>query len=171
MILVLAVAGTVLGYLYMETDTFKSDKELFSKYIYQNIEMLNKYSDSQILKQYSGLKDEEKYESETNLKTTYSEGGEVSSSLNNLSATINVQKDAADKYFYADGQVLFGEQKYLESEIIKDQELYGIRFTDVVKQFLTVKDDQNLDSVAKDMGTDSVTLEKIMNVIDGTLNS
>ena len=170
MILVLAVAGTVLGYLYMETDTFKSDKELFSKYIYQNIEMLNKYSDSQILKQYSGLKDEEKYESETNLKTTYSEGGEVSSSLNNLSATINVQKDAADKYFYADGQVLFGEQKYLESEIIKDQELYGIRFTDVVKQFLTVKDDQNLDSVAKDMGTDSVTLEKIMNVIDGTGN-
>ena len=26
-ILVLAVAGTVFGYLYMATDTFKSDKE------------------------------------------------------------------------------------------------------------------------------------------------
>ena len=101
-IAMLAVGGGVFAYLYITTDTFRSDKELFSKYIYQNIEMLNKYSDSQILKQYSGLKDEEKYESETNLKTTYSEGGEVSSSLNNLSATINVQKDAADKYFYAD---------------------------------------------------------------------
>lgn len=27
---------------------------------------------------------------------------------------------------------MYGNQKYLESEIIKDQDAYGIRFTDVV---------------------------------------
>jgi len=166
-ILLLALAG-IGAYLYIATDVFKSDKELFSKYISQNIETINQLADSQTQKTINDLNNQEKYEATVKLKTTYSEGGEVSSSLNDLSATIDVQKDQADKYFYADGQVLLGDQKYLESELIKDQGTYGVRFTDVVKQFISVKDDNNLETVASDLGTDSLTLEKIMNVIDGT---
>lgn len=166
-ILLLALAG-IGAYLYIATDVFKSDKELFSKYISQNVETINQLADSQTQKTINDLNNQEKYEATVKLKTTYSEGGEVSSSLNDLSATIDVQKDQADKYFYADGQVLLGDQKYLESELIKDQGTYGVRFTDVVKQFISVKDDNNLETVASDLGTDSLTLEKIMNVIDGT---
>lgn len=165
---ILAITGTVFGYLYMKTDTFKTDKELFSKYIYQNVEYFKKMEESQIIKKYDELKSEEKYESDIKVKTIYSEGGEVSNAINNLSAVALIQKDNTDNYFYADGQLILGEQKYLESEIIKDQEMYGVRFTDVVKQFITITDDENLDSVANDIGIDSVTLEKIMNIIDGT---
>ena len=166
-ILLLALAG-IGAYLYIATDVFKIDKQLFSKYISQNVETINQLADSQTQKTINDLNNQEKYEATVKLKTTYSEGGEVSSSLNDLSATIDVQKDQADKYFYADGQVLLGDQKYLESELIKDQGTYGVRFTDVVKQFISVKDDNNLETVASDLGTDSLTLEKIMNVIDGT---
>ncbi len=166
-ILVLAVAGTVFAYLFIATDTFKGDKELFAKYISQNSETLEKFTDLQTKKVYEGLKDEEKYESDTEIKATYSEGGEVSNPINNLSAKINVQKDKSEDYFYADGQISYGDEKYLEAEAIKDQEAYGIRFTDIVKQFVTVKNDSKLGEVAKDLGTDSVTLEKIMDVIDG----
>lgn len=166
-ILVLAVAGTVFAYLFIATDTFKSDKELFAKYISQNSETLKKFTDLQTKKVYEELKDEEKYESDTEIKATYSEGGEVSNSINNLSAKINIQKDNTEDYFYADGQILYGNEKYLEAEAIKDQEAYGVRFTDIVKQFVTVKNDSKLGEVAKDLGTDSVTLEKIMDVIDG----
>lgn len=170
-ILVLAVAGTVFTYLFLTTDTFKSDKELFAKYISQNSETLEKFTDLQTKKVYEGLKDEEKYESDTEIKATYSEGGEVSNPINNLSAKINVQKDKSEDYFYADGQISYGDEKYLEAEAIKDQEAYGIRFTDIVKQFVTVKNDSKLSEVAKDLGTDSVTLEKIMDVIDGKENA
>lgn len=170
-ILVLAVAGTVFTYLFLTTDTFKSDKELFAKYISQNSETLEKFTDLQTKKVYEGLKDEEKYESDTEIKATYSEGGEVSNPINNLSAKINVQKDKSEDYFYADGQISYGDEKYLEAEAIKDQEAYGIRFTDIVKQFVTVKNDSKLGEVAKDLGTDSVTLEKIMDVIDGKENA
>lgn len=170
-ILVLAVAGTVFTYLFLATDTFKSDKELFAKYILQNSETLEKFTDLQTKKVYEGLKDEEKYESDTEIKATYSEGGEVSNPINNLSAKINVQKDKSEDYFYADGQISYGDEKYLEAEAIKDQEAYGIRFTDIVKQFVTVKNDSKLGEVAKDLGTDSVTLEKIMDVIDGKENA
>ena len=170
-ILVLAVAGTVFAYLFIATDTFKGDKELFAKYISQNSETLEKFTDLQTKKVYEGLKDEEKYESDTEIKATYSEGGEVSNPINNLSAKINIQKDNTEDYFYADGQILYGNEKYLEAEAIKDQEAYGVRFTDIVKQFVTVKNDSKLGEVAKDLGTDSVTLEKIMDVIDGKENA
>lgn len=170
-ILVLAVAGTVFTYLFLATDTFKSDKELFAKYISQNSETLEKFTDLQTKKVYEGLKDEEKYESNTEIKATYSEGGEVSNPINNLSAKINIQKDNTEDYFYADGQISYGNEKYLEAEAIKDQEAYGVRFTDIVKQFVTVKNDSKLGEVAKDLGTDSVTLEKIMDVIDGKENA
>lgn len=168
LILVLAIAGAVFGYLYVKTDTFRSDKKLFLKYVSQNIDYFSKFSDSQILEKYSKINEQEKYEANTKIKTTYSEGGEVSNKINNLSAVINVQKDDNEKYFYADGQVLAENQKYLESEIIKDQDLYGVRFTDVVKQFITIKNDENLEAVAKDLGTDSETLQKIMDAIDGS---
>lgn len=171
LILVLAIAGAVFAYVYIKTDTFRTDQELFAKYISQNAETLQKFSDSQTIKQYDNLRNVEKFESNTKIKTTYSEGGEVSNAINNLYGTIVMQKDATDDYFYADGQVILDEQKYLESEIIKDKAAYGIRFTDVVKQFVTVKDDNKFNDVASDIGIDSAKLEKIMNGIDGTVKA
>ena len=168
LILVLAVAGTVFGYLYLKTDTFKSDKELFAKYASQNLEFFGNMSNIKTINKYEDLKDQEKYESDTTIKTTYSEGGEVSNNINNLSATIKTQKNSEDKYFYTDGQLMYGNQKYLESEIIKDQDAYGIRFTDVVKQFITVKNDNTLADIATDIGTDTNTLENFIDVLDGT---
>ncbi len=165
-ILVLAVAGTVFGYLYMATDTFKSDKELFSKYISQNIETFQKIEDSQITQMYKNIKNEEKYDISTNLKMKYSEGGEVSNPINNLSAQLNFQRDDAEQYYYANGQILFNNQKYLQTEIIKDQGLYGIRLPEV-KQFLSIKDDDNLEKVASEIGVESTTIKEIMDVIDG----
>jgi len=40
---------------------------------------------------------------------------------------------------YANGQVLFENEKYLETEIIRQQEHYGIRFSDVSKKFVSVQ--------------------------------
>lgn len=167
-LMVLAVVGATFAYLFLKTDIFKSDKELFGKYMSQNIDMLNKFADSDTVKVYNTLNNAESYESNTSIKTEYSEGGEVSSPINNLSVAVNIQKDNTDKYFYADGQILFGSKTYLESEIIKDQDLYGVRFTDVVRQFITVRDDENLEDVSKDIGVDSKTLKSFMDTLDGT---
>ena len=81
---------------------------------------------------------------------------------------MNIQKDDEQNYYYADGQVLFADEEYLESEIIKENEIYGVRFSDVVKQFVGIKNDENLENVAKDIGIDSIYLESIIDIIDGT---
>ena len=165
---VLAVAGTVFGYLFFKTDILRMSNELFAKYINQNIEIYNKLSDSKVLNTYKNLKDEDKYEENSELTVTYSEGGEISNPFNNLKAKLNVQKDNDENYYYADGQIIFAEEEYLESEIIKEKDVYGVRFSDVAKQFIGVKNDQNLEETAKDIGIDSIYLNTIMNIIDGT---
>ena len=70
LILVLAIAGAGFAYLYIKTDTFRTDQELFAKYISQNAETLQKFSDSQTIKQSENLKNVEKFESNTKIKTT-----------------------------------------------------------------------------------------------------
>lgn len=167
-VVVLAIASAVFVYLFMATDMFKSDKELFVKYISQNLETFQKMTNSQTIQTYQQLKDENKYDSNTNIKISHSEGGEVSNPLNNLSVKLDIQKDNEEQYMYLDGQILFANEEYLEAEIIKLQELYGIRFSDVAKQFVTVKQDENFEKVANNIGINSEDLEKIINVIDGT---
>lgn len=165
---VLAVAGTVCGYLFLKTDLLKSNKELFAKYVNQNFDSFKEISNLKIIDTYKNLKNEDKYESNSELNVIYSEGGEVSSPYNNLKAKLNIQKDDEQNYYYADGQVLFADEEYLESEIIKENEIYGVRFSDVVKQFVGIKNDENLENVAKDIGIDSIYLESIIDIIDGT---
>ena len=41
---VLAVAGTVFGYLFLKTDLLKSNKELFAKYVNQNFDSFKEIS-------------------------------------------------------------------------------------------------------------------------------
>lgn len=166
-IAILAIGGGIFAYLFLATDIFKSDKELFSKYISQNIETIQKMENLQTFQIYKKLENENKYESNAKVKVVYSEGGEVSNPLNNLAAKLDIQKDKDAQYLYMDGQILFDDEEYLESEIIKEDELYGIRFSDVVKQFITIRDDENLDSVASDLGVDATTLLSIIEIIDG----
>lgn len=150
-IVIVAIFSAVLAYLTMATDVFKSNKELFGKYIAQNVESFQKMVDSQTVQVYQNLKDENKYESNTNIKLTHSEGGEVSNPLNNLSAKMDIQKDNEEQYIYVDGQILYDNEEYLQAEVIKEQELYGIRFTDVAKQFVTVREDENFEKVANNI--------------------
>ena len=100
---VLAVAGTVFGYLFLKTDLLKSNKELFAKYVNQNFDSFKEISNLKIIDTYKNLKNEDKYESNSELNVIYSEGGEVSSPYNNLKAKLNIQKDDEQNYYYADG--------------------------------------------------------------------
>lgn len=168
LVAVLAIVGTTFAYLFLATDILKGTNELFAKYITQNFETYSKLKNSEILNTYNSLKNEDKYEENSELKVTYSEGGEISNPFNNLSAKLTAQKDNDKNYYYADGQILFADEEYLESEIIKENGIYGIRFSDVAKQFIGIKNDQNLEEISKDIGIDSIYLDTLMNIIDGT---
>lgn len=166
-IVLLIILGIVLSVLYVKTDFLKSSKVLFSKYMQQNITIFNELQSTTISDAYKNIKSNDKYESNTNFKVEYSEGGEVSNPINDLSMKINTQKDAEDKYVYTDAQVLLKDEEYLQIELIKEEEIYGMRFSDVVKQFLTIKDDEDLQEVVDDLGLDIKVANDFMNMLDG----
>lgn len=163
-IFVLAIAGTVLGYLFLATDTFKSGKELFSKYIVQNREMINTLLDSSISTTLDSVKQQNVYESDTIISAVYSEGGEVSNPLNELDIKLKTQKE--NNYRYRNAQILFEDTEYLGIEGIRDEDIYGIRFPTALRQFLSVRDSENLEQDATRIGIDMNTIERCMEVIN-----
>jgi len=167
-VLALAVASGAIAYLVIMTDVFKSKDVLFAKYFSQNIEMIQKITDLKIVEEYEKLGNENKYESNTNIKMIHSEGGEVSNPLNNLTAKLDIQKGDNEQYLYIDGQILYDGEEYLEAEIIKKEELFGIRFTDVVKQYVTVRNDGNIESISNDIGIEPAQMEMLINILEGS---
>lgn len=170
-ILILVIVGAVFAYLYIATDTFKSNKELFAKYFGQNEEMLQKITDLKAIEVYKNFKNESEYESITNVKMTYSEGGEISNPLNNLTVKLDVQKDNEEQYTYIDGQILYEDEEYLETELIKEKNVYGIRFTDAIQQFITVENDENFNEIMNDIGLTTEQSEDLINFIEGKTNN
>ena len=163
-ILVLAVAGTVFGYLFFATNTFKSGKELFYKYIAQNNEMLNTLLDSSITTTLDSVKQQSVYESNTTINVTYSEGGEISNPINDLEIKLKTQKE--NNYKYRNAQILFQDAEYLAIEGIRYEDIYGVRFPTALKQFLSVRDSENLEQIADKIGVDINTIEKGIEIIN-----
>ena len=170
-ILILAIASAVFAYLYFMTDMFRSNQELFARYFMQNGEILQKMTDLKTAEVYKNLENESKYESNTNISVSYSEGGEISNPLNNLTAKLDVQKDNEQQYTYIDGQILYEDEEYLEAELIQEQNVYGIRFTDAIQQFITVENDENVDEVMSDIGLTTEQAESLIGLIEGEINS
>ena len=166
-VFILAIIAVTFTYLFFMTDTLKSNEELFMKYFAQNKELFEEITDFETIKVYENLRNENRYESNTNIKMIHSEGGEISNSLNNLSFNIDVQKDKEEQYVYADGKILYEDEPSLEAEIIKEKEIYGIRFSDAVQQFVTIKKGENTEQVANDLNIDLKVLELLLSIIDG----
>ena len=163
MIIVLAIAGTSLVYLYLKTDFLKSDKVLFNKYIMQDIQSIQEIAQSNIYQTYKNVKSQNVYESNTDINISYSQGGEISSPFNELKFNFKEQKE--NEYNYRNAKILFQDENYLEVEGIKDSDLYGIRFPNEIKQYLSIRNTDNAQYLGN-IGINEEILVKIMQILD-----
>ena len=168
LIVVLAIVGAVVGFLLLSSGTIKSDKELFMQYVSQNFEIIDNLKDSTTYNLYNDLNKNGTYESNTNIKVIYSEGGEISNPFNDLSAKINTKKDSLTDYLYTDAQVLFKDEEYMEIERISNSDVTGIRFSDVAKQFITLKNGEDNTKISGFIGVKESELKDYLDVIDNT---
>lgn len=170
-ILISIISCLVLAYLYIATDMFKSDKELFAKYFNQNEETFQKITDWNVIELFKELKNENKYESNTDIKISYSEGGEISNPLNNLTAELDIQNDNEEQYTYVDGKILYEGETYLETELIKQEDVYGVRFKDIIEQFITLENDENINEIMSDIGVDFEKIKELADMFDEQTNN
>lgn len=156
LILILAVGG-VGAYLYLKTDIFKSNKELFSKYIGQTTEQIEKVFETEKISEITKKLEEKNSESKTVL-TFENEGNEA---LNKMSLSMDIKNDVTNKQMYNDVKLLNGEESLIEVENMSTEDAISLRLTDIVKQFLTI-DSTNLEQLATSLNMEVENLESIL---------
>lgn len=156
LILILAVGG-VGAYLYLKTDIFKSNKELFSKYIGQTTEQIEKVFETEKISEITKKLEEKNSESKTVL-TFENEGNEA---LNKMSLSMDIKNDVTNKQMYNDVKLLNGEESLIEVEYMSTEDAISLRLTDIVKQFLTI-DSTNLEQLATSLNMEVENLESIL---------
>ncbi len=163
-LLVITIIG-ILTFLYLETDAFKTNETLFTKYLAQNFEELDNLKNNSNSTTKS-LLENSKYTSKIDGQIEYIENKDTSdenknSSVNNIKLKINVQKDNQNKYKYYDMAIQNENEKLLGVEYIKTQGKQGIRLNGI-QQFVSTQNEEN--EILKEFNIK--TIDKLTSSID-----
>ncbi len=163
-LLVITIIG-ILVFLYLETDAFKTNETLFTKYLAQNFEELDnlKNNSSSTTK---SLLENSKYTSKIDGQIEYIENKDTSdenknSGVNDIKLKINEQKDNQNKYKYYDMAIQNENEKLLGVEYIKTQGKQGIRLNGI-QQFVSTQNEEN--EILKEFNIK--TIDKLTSSID-----
>lgn len=160
-LILIAISGGAFAYAYLYTDTFKTEQELFAKYLVQNVgEIEQNLSFIGINEIEEKLKQNKHEES---MRISYTEAGKVQP---NGVTTVNIQNDPINKKMYSILSLATQKpEETLKLEYMNENGAYSLRFTNAVQQFLTVKN-SNLKQLATNLGMDEEIVEQIPDSIN-----
>ena len=145
----------VISYMYFFTDTFKTNKQLFFKYIAQNSEVLDIIQSNEI-ERYSEKKKNEAFESNGELVTNISEkvaekyipSQNVFKELQNFKIVYDCRKDLPNNYEEATVSLQYSNGEKMSLEYLRQEDYYGLKIDNVLKKYIVVQND-NLKELAK----------------------
>lgn len=188
-VIIIIITGILL---YLNTDMFKSNKTLFFKYfgkISENIKEIEEIFEST---EYEKNLQNNKYTDDINIKVNYTNNLQTTSednsnTINNVKLLIKGEEDKNNKYSYKDFKLEKDkniatntenqsssensnesnnkEQNIMEVEYIKNDNNYGIRFSDLFKQYLLVENN-NLKDLFRKIGYSEQELENVPDSIE-----
>ena len=140
-LLILTLGG--IAFVYFFTDTFKSDKQMFFKYLSQNS------GASEIIQDSSLAKYEEKQKNSpytTDAKFTVV-GNDVN--LNNTSISYTGSTDKVNKYEYRNVNLNYSNTDTLSIHYLNMQDYYGIKIDNVVNKYIAIENNNLKDFLSK----------------------
>ena len=170
-VLLLLIIG-IFTALYLTTDMFKSNEMLFAKYLGQNIENFDTIKNEFFIDEVKEFK-EGKYSNNTGIEFNYIDDVGTSNEnadniINSLKLQINGSKSKEENYNYKKMNLLKNDENLLSLEYINVNNEYGIRFSDLYKQFVIVEN-ENLTELQNKIGNNSETI-KLPENIDFNIN-
>lgn len=188
-VIIIIVTGILL---YLNTDMFKSNKTLFFKYFGKNSENIKEIEEIFESTEYEKNLKNNKYTDDINIKVNYTNNLQTTSednsnTINNVKLLIKGEEDKNNKYSYKDFKLEKDkniatntenqsssensnesnnkEQNIMEVEYIKNDNNYGIRFSDLFKQYLLVENN-NLKDLFRKIGYSEQELENVPDSIE-----
>lgn len=188
-VIIIIITGILL---YLNTDMFKSNKTLFFKYFGKNSENIKEIEEIFESTEYEKKLQNNKYTDDINIKVNYTNNLQTTSednsnTINNVKLLIKGEEDKNNKYSYKDFKLEKDkniatntenqsssensnesnnkEQNIMEVEYIKNDNNYGIRFSDLFKQYLLVENN-NLKDLFRKIGYSEQELENVPDSIE-----
>ncbi len=163
LIVLISIICIVFSILYFATDIFKSSEILFQKYISQNlknvVDVVDISEEENIM---SYLKSNDYIETtEANLKYLESENDEEEVYNINQKAVVNNSKGESFK----DSNLKYGDETLARLQIIKQDNKYGFRLANLVKQFVSVEN-ESISYLVSSLGINAESLPEKFNQID-----
>lgn len=166
-VLVLCI-GAGFAFVYFFTDTFKSNKTLFFKYISQNTQIMNFINDDDI-KAYSDKQKQTPYTSEGTIKTnvTFPDSSEaqIANALQNCNISFNGKVDNTNKYFRETIKANYSDSQSLEFELYRNNDIFATKINEVLYKYLGI-DNNNLKDFAKKMNLPENVISALPNKIE-----
>ena len=137
LIALMVVVSIVGGILFFTTDLFKSKETLFKKYLAQELKNIAEISD---------VSDEEKnldyiiyndHTEKTDIKISYLENENDQEEFYNIN--IDGISNNSEKAYYKNIKTTYGSEVLSDIELLRQNETYGIRFSDLVQQFVSIE--------------------------------
>lgn len=155
-IVMILAAGVVL---YLFTDLFKTDQQLFFKYIAQNQEVFSKFLEDPNKENVDSLK-QNKYTTDGkisfDLTSNDTEIANQTIPARNFSIEYKTQVDTQANKDSSQTKLKFLDKDLFELKYAHDNDLYGITSTEVINKYLTF-DNNNLKELATKYGITDVT--------------
>ena len=188
-VIIIIITGILL---YLNTDMFKSNKTLFFKYLGKSSENIKEIEEIFEITEYEKNLQNNKYTDDINIKVNYTNNLQTTSednsnTINNVKLLIKGEEDKNNKYSYKDFKLEKDkniatntenqsssensnesnnkEQNIMEVEYIKNDNNYGIRFSDLFKQYLLVENN-NLKDLFRKIGYSEQELENVPDSIE-----
>ena len=188
-VIIIIITGILL---YLNTDMFKSNKTLFFKYFGKNSENIKEIEEIFESTEYEKNLQNNKYTDDINIKVNYTNNLQTTSednsnTINNVKLLIKGEEDKNNKYSYKDFKLEKDkniatntenqsssensnesnnkEQNIMEVEYIKNDNNYGIRFSDLFKQYL-LQENNNLNDLFRKIGYSEQELENVPDSIE-----
>lgn len=188
-VIIIIITGILL---YLNTDMFKSNKTLFFKYLGKSSENIKEIEEIFESTEYEKNLQNNKYTDDINIKVNYTNNLQTTSednsnTINNVKLLIKGEEDKNNKYSYKDFKLEKDkniatntenqsssensnesnnkEQNIMEVEYIKNDNNYGIRFSDLFKQYLLVENN-NLKDLFRKIGYSEQELENLPDSIE-----
>lgn len=152
------ITALTVGYiLYLTTDLFKSNSEIFQRHFAQSLNTINSITDFSSEQNYINTLTRKNYTDNTKIIVNYQNSQGITETFN---ITTDGIKNAESKNTYRKINVKFGDSyDVLNAEYLREDQMYGIHFSEIVKQFASI-DASNLDLVLKKININKADIEK-----------
>ena len=158
MMVVVGVGGTAL---YLTTDFLKSDEVLFQKYIAQNLNNIIEVFDISQEESYIDLLHDNDHNESINMELKYLENQNDEEEVYNIQGEGIISPSKSTLYRKIDAT--YGEQELASIEMLRENDIYGFRLSNLVQQFVSVEN-ATISYLVSSMGYDGQYFSEKLNL-------